>query len=150
MEGGGSKVPHAVRLHQSCGRKVQVLVVDCDDKFIHLCREGNSCRQVVNNYYQTFPGKGWTSSERKAGRGGGSGLGRPHRRRRSHVSVFVGRKTAVVKSSRITTKTIRKKRVQAPRERRGSNVPGVSVPVSNDLTTGRKGRERPGGTRGRE
>ena len=49
------------------------------------------------------------------------------RRRRSDVSVFVGRETAVVKSSRITTKTIRKKRDQAPREQRGSSIQKVFV-----------------------
>ena len=30
---------------------------------------------------------------------------------------------------------------QSPRAQRGSNVPGVSVPIPNDLTTGRRGRE---------
>ena len=70
------------------------------------------------------------------------------RRRRSDVSVFVGRETAVVKSSRITTKTIRKKRDQAPREQRGSSIQKSFCLVSNDLTTGQgvargKGREWP-------
>jgi hypothetical protein len=70
------------------------------------------------------------------------------RRRRSDVSVFVGRETAVVKSSRITTKTIRKKeRPSAPGAKRILNPKSFCL-VSNDLTTGQgvargKGREWP-------